>query len=92
MNGSRKPKNGSNLFRNLNETVFSANEEVHHFMARSGCKVPGCRGTGHVQGPKFSNHHTMETCPYAPDNLDEDEHLPDRFHDNDKAPEDAVIG
>ncbi len=67
--------------------LFLANEEVHHFMARTGCRVPGCRGTGHTKGPKFSTHQSVATCPYAPENLDNENNLPDRLNGNEPSEE-----
>lgn len=33
------------------------------------CGIIGCRGVGHVKGVKYSTHHTMFGCPYAPCNI-----------------------
>jgi hypothetical protein len=65
---------------------FAASNEVLYYLARTGCKTPGCRGTGHVRGHRFSTHHTAATCPYAPENLDNDSNLPDRFQGNEDPP------
>lgn len=43
------------------------------------CGIPGCRGEGHVKGSRYTTHITPQNCPYAPENLLKDSHLPDRL-------------
>ncbi|KAK3932515.1 DNA ligase 1 [Frankliniella fusca] len=43
------------------------------------CGTPGCRGEGHVKGSRYTCHITPQNCPYAPENLHKDAHLPDRM-------------
>lgn len=52
-------------------------EEDMKIIAR--CGIPGCKGEGHVKGPKYTTHVTAQNCPYAPENLVKDGHLPDRL-------------
>ena len=56
-------------------------------MVRGGCRTPGCRGTGHIEGPKFSTHQTTATCPYARENLDNESNFPDRLQGSEQANE-----
>lgn len=32
------------------------------------CGTPGCRGIGHIKGPKFAAHNSPSGCPYSPQN------------------------
>lgn len=43
------------------------------------CGIPGCKGEGHIKGSRYSCHITPQNCPYAPENLHKDAHLPDRM-------------
>lgn len=52
-------------------------EEDMKLLAR--CGIPGCKGEGHVKGAKYTTHLTAQNCPYAPENLMKDGHLPDRL-------------
>lgn len=36
---------------------------------RTECGTPGCRGIGHVKGPKFATHNSLSGCPYSLQNL-----------------------
>ncbi|XP_063227929.1 lethal(3)malignant brain tumor-like protein 3 isoform X2 [Bacillus rossius redtenbacheri] len=47
--------------------------------AEYSCPTVGCKGVGHVKGPKFPNHNTVAACPYASQNLSVDGHIPDRL-------------
>ncbi|CAH1155941.1 unnamed protein product [Phaedon cochleariae] len=62
-------------------------EDVYDFLE---CPTVGCRGQGHIQGPKFSSHSTLKYCPYAEENIDLEKILPDRLLSPDKSPE-AVV-
>ena len=44
-----------------------------------GCRVPGCKGTGHVKGLKLQNHVSAHSCPYSRINLARDTQLLDRL-------------
>ncbi|XP_066997858.2 lethal(3)malignant brain tumor-like protein 3 [Anabrus simplex] len=44
------------------------------------CLTRGCRGIGHIKGPKYSTHHTSATCPYAMENLQKDNLIVDRLY------------
>nr|CAD7201775.1 unnamed protein product [Timema douglasi] len=44
-----------------------------------GCPTPGCRGVGHIKGHKYSSHNNTLNCPYAPQNLNKDNMVPDRL-------------
>lgn len=43
----------------------------------SSCPTPGCRGVGHIKGPKFAIHHSEFGCPYSKMNQEAD--VPDRL-------------
>uniref|UniRef100_A0A3B4BHN4 SAM domain-containing protein n=1 Tax=Periophthalmus magnuspinnatus TaxID=409849 RepID=A0A3B4BHN4_9GOBI len=47
--------------------------------AHGSCPTVGCRGVGHIRGPKYSNHHSLFGCPYSETNLRRDLVLPDRL-------------
>lgn len=36
---------------------------------RPECGTHGCRGVGHIKGPKFVSHNSPSGCPYSPQNL-----------------------
>lgn len=36
---------------------------------RSECGIHGCRGIGHIKGPKFVSHNSPSGCPYSTQNL-----------------------
>ena len=58
-------------------------EEVTYWAERAGCATPGCRGLGHVKGARYTSHHTISTCPYARQNLDVQDNIPDRIQGGD---------
>ena len=58
-------------------------EEVRYWAERAGCATPGCRGVGHVKGARYTSHHTISTCPYARQNLDVQDNIPDRIQPGD---------
>ena len=59
-------------------------EEVKYWAERGLCGTPGCRGVGHVKGARYTSHHSVSACPYSKQNLDSEEHLPDRLHEHEK--------
>ncbi|XP_063975981.1 lethal(3)malignant brain tumor-like protein 3 isoform X2 [Diachasmimorpha longicaudata] len=36
---------------------------------KTECGTPGCRGIGHIKGPKFATHNSPSGCPYSHQNL-----------------------
>ncbi|KAJ8682856.1 hypothetical protein QAD02_018648 [Eretmocerus hayati] len=46
---------------------------------RPECGTYGCRGIGHVKGPKFATHNSASGCPYSPQNLNKSRALADRL-------------
>ncbi|CAH8649921.1 unnamed protein product [Heterobilharzia americana] len=34
-----------------------------------GCPTPGCKGYGHIKGPRYFSHQRISGCPYADGNL-----------------------
>ncbi|KAL6266334.1 hypothetical protein P5V15_003189 [Pogonomyrmex californicus] len=47
---------------------------------RPECGTYGCRGIGHVKGPKFATHNSASGCPYSPQNLNKTGQMPDRLN------------
>ncbi|XP_061522411.1 lethal(3)malignant brain tumor-like protein 4 isoform X6 [Phycodurus eques] len=43
------------------------------------CPTPGCRGVGHIKGPKYTGHHSAFGCPYSDINTRKELLLPDRL-------------
>ncbi|KAJ3655676.1 hypothetical protein Zmor_014797 [Zophobas morio] len=62
-------------------------DDVYDFLE---CPTVGCRGMGHIQGPKFATHSEQKFCPYAEDNIDVEKVLPDRLLSPDRLIE-AVV-
>lgn len=46
---------------------------------RTECGTPGCRGIGHIKGPKFVSHNSASGCPYSPQNLNRTRPFTDRL-------------
>ncbi|KMQ94309.1 lethal malignant brain tumor-like 3 protein [Lasius niger] len=46
---------------------------------RPECGTYGCRGIGHVKGPKFATHNSASGCPYSLQNLNKSVQMPDRL-------------
>ncbi|KAL0105487.1 hypothetical protein PUN28_016865 [Cardiocondyla obscurior] len=46
---------------------------------RPECGTYGCRGIGHVRGPKFATHNSASGCPYSLQNLNKSGQMPDRL-------------
>ncbi|XP_035475580.1 lethal(3)malignant brain tumor-like protein 4 isoform X3 [Scophthalmus maximus] len=43
------------------------------------CPTAGCRGVGHIKGPKYTGHHSAFGCPYSDINMRKEAGLPDRL-------------
>ncbi|XP_069080277.1 lethal(3)malignant brain tumor-like protein 3 [Pleurodeles waltl] len=43
------------------------------------CPTPGCKGLGHIRGPRFGTHHKAAGCPYSDLNLSRESILQDRL-------------
>ncbi|KAJ8268028.1 hypothetical protein COCON_G00132000 [Conger conger] len=43
------------------------------------CPTPGCRGVGHIRGPRYTGHHSAFGCPYSEINMKKEATLPDRL-------------
>ncbi|KAG5326812.1 LMBL3 protein, partial [Acromyrmex heyeri] len=46
---------------------------------RPECGTYGCRGIGHIKGPKFATHNSASGCPYSSQNLNKSVQLLDRY-------------
>ncbi|KAL4236917.1 SAM domain binding [Mactra antiquata] len=44
------------------------------------CPTPGCKGIGHIKGPKYSGHHSTFGCPYSDINMNKGSVLGDRLN------------
>ncbi|KAM8976575.1 lethal(3)malignant brain tumor-like protein 4 [Pelodytes ibericus] len=44
-----------------------------------GCPIAGCKGIGHVRGPRYGTHYTAVGCPYSEVNLNRENFLQDRL-------------
>ncbi|CAH2221839.1 lethal(3)malignant brain tumor 4 isoform X1 [Pelobates cultripes] len=44
-----------------------------------GCPIAGCKGIGHVRGPRYGTHYTAVGCPYSEVNLNRESLLQDRL-------------
>lgn len=47
---------------------------------RTECGTHGCRGIGHIKGPKFATHNSASGCPYSAQNLNRTRAIPDRLN------------
>lgn len=47
---------------------------------RPECGTYGCRGIGHIKGPKFATHNSASGCPYSPQNLHKQRQMSDRLN------------
>ncbi|XP_036375276.1 lethal(3)malignant brain tumor-like protein 4 [Megalops cyprinoides] len=43
------------------------------------CPTLGCRGVGHIRGPRYTGHHSAFGCPYSEMNMKKEVALPDRL-------------
>ncbi|KAM4699513.1 lethal(3)malignant brain tumor-like protein 3 isoform 1-T4 [Discoglossus pictus] len=48
--------------------------------AGQGCPIAGCKGIGHVRGPRYGTHYTAVGCPYSEVNLNRENFLQDRLN------------
>uniref|UniRef100_A0A8C5LJM0 SAM domain-containing protein n=1 Tax=Leptobrachium leishanense TaxID=445787 RepID=A0A8C5LJM0_9ANUR len=44
-----------------------------------GCPIAGCKGIGHVRGPRYGTHYTAVGCPYSDVNMIRESLLQDRL-------------
>ncbi|XP_053310669.1 lethal(3)malignant brain tumor-like protein 3 [Spea bombifrons] len=44
-----------------------------------GCPIAGCKGIGHVRGPRYGTHYTAVGCPYSDVNMSRESILQDRL-------------
>uniref|UniRef100_A0A2K6EKM7 SAM domain-containing protein n=1 Tax=Propithecus coquereli TaxID=379532 RepID=A0A2K6EKM7_PROCO len=49
------------------------------------CPTPGCRGIGHIRGPRYSGHHSAFGCPYSDMNLKKEATLLDLLREETQA-------
>nr|XP_044999979.1 lethal(3)malignant brain tumor-like protein 4 isoform X1 [Jaculus jaculus] len=49
------------------------------------CPTPGCRGIGHIRGPRYAGHHSAFGCPYSDINLKRKATLHDRLREQTQA-------
>lgn len=56
---------------------------------RPECGSYGCRGIGHVKGPKFAGHNSASGCPYSLQNLHKARLLSDRLNITKNEPSDS---
>ncbi|XP_031224514.1 lethal(3)malignant brain tumor-like protein 4 isoform X2 [Mastomys coucha] len=49
------------------------------------CPTPGCRGIGHIRGPRYAGHHSAFGCPYSDMNLKREAALQDRLREQTQA-------
>uniref|UniRef100_A0A3Q2XQA4 Lethal(3)malignant brain tumor-like protein 4 n=1 Tax=Hippocampus comes TaxID=109280 RepID=A0A3Q2XQA4_HIPCM len=47
--------------------------------SQDACPTSGCRGAGHIKGPKYGGHHSAFGCPYSDMNMRKEPLLPDRL-------------
>nr|XP_057915637.1 lethal(3)malignant brain tumor-like protein 4 isoform X2 [Doryrhamphus excisus] len=47
--------------------------------SQGACPTSGCRGVGHIKGPKYTGHHSAFGCPYSDINMRKELALPDRL-------------
>ncbi|KAM4841125.1 lethal(3)malignant brain tumor-like protein 4 isoform 1-T1 [Thomomys bottae] len=49
------------------------------------CPTPGCRGIGHIRGPRYAGHHSAFGCPYSDMNLKKEVTIPDGLREQTQA-------
>ncbi|XP_012882589.1 PREDICTED: lethal(3)malignant brain tumor-like protein 4 [Dipodomys ordii] len=50
------------------------------------CPTPGCRGIGHIRGPRYAGHHSAFGCPYSDMNLKKEVTSPGGLKEQTQAP------
>ncbi|XP_051543435.1 lethal(3)malignant brain tumor-like protein 4 isoform X2 [Myxocyprinus asiaticus] len=53
--------------------------DLKNSVTQGVCPTPGCRGVGHIKGPKYTGHHSAFGCPYSDMNMKKEVILPDRL-------------
>ncbi|XP_042765858.1 lethal(3)malignant brain tumor-like protein 4 isoform X8 [Panthera leo] len=66
------------------EVPYRAND-VKILPGQAVCPTPGCRGIGHIRGPRYSGHHSAFGCPYSDMNLKKEATLHDRLREQTQA-------
>ncbi|XP_066103412.1 lethal(3)malignant brain tumor-like protein 4 isoform X1 [Saccopteryx bilineata] len=66
------------------ELPYRAND-VKILPGQAVCPTPGCRGTGHIRGPRYAGHHSAFGCPYSDMNLKKEAMLQDRLREQTQA-------
>ncbi|XP_069324354.1 lethal(3)malignant brain tumor-like protein 4 isoform X1 [Eulemur rufifrons] len=66
------------------EVPHGAND-VKILPGQAVCPTPGCRGIGHIRGPRYSGHHSAFGCPYSDMNLKKEATLLDRLREQTQA-------
>uniref|UniRef100_UPI0016592464 lethal(3)malignant brain tumor-like protein 4 n=1 Tax=Halichoerus grypus TaxID=9711 RepID=UPI0016592464 len=66
------------------EIPYRAND-VKILPGQAVCPTPGCRGIGHIRGPRYSGHHSAFGCPYSDMNLKKEATLHDRLREQTQA-------
>uniref|UniRef100_H0WTP8 L3MBTL histone methyl-lysine binding protein 4 n=1 Tax=Otolemur garnettii TaxID=30611 RepID=H0WTP8_OTOGA len=66
------------------EVPHRAND-VNILPGQAVCPTPGCRGIGHIRGPRYSAHHSAFGCPYSDMNLKKEATLHDRLREQTQA-------
>ncbi|XP_055466097.1 lethal(3)malignant brain tumor-like protein 4 [Psammomys obesus] len=59
------------------EVPYGSND-VKILPGQAVCPTPGCRGIGHIRGPRYAGHHSAFGCPYSDMNLKREALLQDR--------------
>ncbi|XP_053769395.1 lethal(3)malignant brain tumor-like protein 4 [Desmodus rotundus] len=62
------------------EVPYRAND-VKTLPGQAVCPTPGCRGIGHIRGPRYSGHHSAFGCPYSDMNLKKEATLHNRLRE-----------
>uniref|UniRef100_A0A8C2LT66 L3MBTL4 histone methyl-lysine binding protein n=1 Tax=Cricetulus griseus TaxID=10029 RepID=A0A8C2LT66_CRIGR len=62
------------------EVPYGAND-VKILPGQAVCPTPGCRGIGHIRGPRYAGHHSAFGCPYSDMNLKREAALQDRLRE-----------
>ncbi|CAK6447791.1 unnamed protein product [Pipistrellus nathusii] len=60
-------------------------KDVKILPGQAVCPTPGCRGIGHIRGPRYSAHHSAFGCPYSDMNLKKETTLHDTVREKTQA-------